>query len=343
MCCFLTQITLVASSSQVCTIPLDTAKVRLQLQKSAIAGDVTLPKYRGLLVPLQGKKAFAHYGKVLYRDCIVSASVEVKNLYVGKDHVGDVPLSKKILAGLTTGALGIIVANPTDLVKVRLQAEGKLAAGVPKRYTGALNAYSTIVRQVVIMLSWKLRLCVSLLKALLQICLIWLWQEGVRALWTGLGPNVARNAIINAAELASYDQVKQTILKIPGFTDNVVTHILSGLGAGFFAVCIGSPVDVVKSRMMGDSAYKNTIDCFVQTLQSDGPMAFYKGFIPNFGRLGSWNVIMFLTLEQVKMTNATFSVSNQSHKALILSSIISVLNTLIQAKKYVRELESSKK
>lgn len=37
----------------------------------------------------------------------------------------------------------------------------------------------------------------------------------------------------------------QTILKIPGFTDNVVTHLLSGLGAGFFAVCIGSPVDVV--------------------------------------------------------------------------------------------------
>lgn len=71
------------------------------------------------------------------------------------------------------------------------------------------------------------------------------YQEGIAALWTGLGPNVARNAIINAAELASYDQVKQTILKIPGFTDNVVTHLLAGLGAGFFAVCIGSPVDVV--------------------------------------------------------------------------------------------------
>ncbi|GKB30357.1 mitochondrial uncoupling protein 1 [Tanacetum coccineum] len=69
--------------------------------------------------------------------------------------------------------------------------------------------------------------------------------EGVKALWTGIGPNVARNAIINAAELASYDQVKQTILKIPGFTDNVLTHLLSGLGAGFFAVCIGSPVDVM--------------------------------------------------------------------------------------------------
>lgn len=40
-------------------------------------------------------------------------------------------------------------------------------------------------------------------------------QEGVGALWTGLGPNVARNAIINAAELASYDQVKQVMHKIP--------------------------------------------------------------------------------------------------------------------------------
>ena len=48
-----------------------------------------------------------------------------------------------------TGALGITVANPTDLVKVRLQAEGKLPPGVPRRYSGALNAYSTIIRQVV--------------------------------------------------------------------------------------------------------------------------------------------------------------------------------------------------
>lgn len=35
---------------QICTIPLDTAKVRLQLQKKAVAGDgLPLPKYKGLL------------------------------------------------------------------------------------------------------------------------------------------------------------------------------------------------------------------------------------------------------------------------------------------------------
>ncbi|KAF2535301.1 hypothetical protein F2Q70_00005481 [Brassica cretica] len=196
---------------------------------------------------------------------------QVKTFLVGSDFIGDIPLYQKILAALLTGAIAIIVANPTDLVKVRLQSEGKLPAGVPRRYAGAVDAYFTIVK-----------------------------MEGVSALWTGLGPNIARNAIVNAAELASYDQIKETIMKIPGFGDSVLTHLLASLAAGFFAVCIGSPVDVVKSRMMGDSTYRNTIDCFIKTMKTEGIMAFYKGFLPNFTRLGTWNVVMFLTLEQVK-------------------------------------------
>jgi solute carrier family 25 uncoupling protein 8/9 len=183
-----------------------------------------------------------------------------------------VPLHLKIAAGMTTGALGISIASPTDLVKVRMQAEGKLPAGVPKRYPSAFAAYGIIAK-----------------------------QEGVLALWTGLTPNVARNSIINAAELASYDQVKSSLLA-NGMEDGIPTHLLSGLGAGFVACCVGSPVDVVKSRVMGDSvgAYKGFFDCVVKTARNDGLGAFYKGFIPNFGRLGSWNVVMFLTLEQVK-------------------------------------------
>lgn len=39
------------------------------------------------------------------------------------------------------------------------------------------------------------------------------------------------------------------------FQDNIVTHLVAGLGAGFFAVCVGSPVDVVKSRVMGRYRY----------------------------------------------------------------------------------------
>ncbi|XP_060667996.1 mitochondrial uncoupling protein 2 isoform X2 [Ziziphus jujuba] len=217
-----------ACFAEFCTIPLDTAKVRLQLQKKSAGADgVGLPKYRGLLGTVatiaQEEGISALWKGIipgLQRQCVygglrIGLYDPVKVFLVGSAFVGDIPLFHKIVAALLTGALAIALANPTDLVKVRLQAEGKLPPGVPRRYSGAIDAYYTIVK-----------------------------QEGLVALWTGLGPNLARNCIINAAELASYDEVKQTILKIPGFMDNIFTHLLAGLGAGFFAVCIGSPVDV---------------------------------------------------------------------------------------------------
>lgn len=273
-----------ACFAEFCTLPLDVAKVRLQLQRKASTGDgadsakyrgmwgtmVTIAKEEGLPALWKGVIPGLHR-QFIYGGLRIGLYDPFKLFFVGALLIGDVPIFQKILAGLLTGAIAIIVANPTDLVKVRLQAEGKLPPGVPRRYSGSLDAYMTIIR-----------------------------QDGLWALWTGLGPNIARNAIVNAAELASYDHVKLAILAIPGFTDNALTHMLAGLGAGFFAVCIGSPVDVVKSRMMGDSVYKSTADCFIKTLKNEGPLAFYKGFIPNLGRLGSWNVIMFLTLEQIK-------------------------------------------
>ena len=38
---------------------------------------------------------------------------------------GEAPsLLQKIAAGMATGAIGISIANPTDLVKVRMQGQG---------------------------------------------------------------------------------------------------------------------------------------------------------------------------------------------------------------------------
>ena len=49
-------------------------------------------------------------------------------------------------------------------------------------------------------------------------------------------------------------QVKASLLATGAFDEGIPLHITSGLGAGFFAVVCGSPVDVVKSRMMGELA-----------------------------------------------------------------------------------------
>merc|ERR1719326_2542541 len=62
-----------------------------------------------------------------------------------------VPLWKKILAGGGAGAIASAIANPTDLMKVRLQTDGMMkdAEGkfLPKRYTGMVHAFSTIVKE----------------------------------------------------------------------------------------------------------------------------------------------------------------------------------------------------
>ena len=61
------------------------------------------------------------------------------------------------------------------------------------------------------------------------------------------------------------------------------------------------PVDIA-AFPAGDSTgqFSGVVNCFTQTFRKEGLLAFYNGFGPNFARLGSWNVVMFLTVEQVK-------------------------------------------
>jgi solute carrier family 25 uncoupling protein 8/9 len=165
-------------------------------------------------------------------------------------------------------------------VKVRFQSEGRLAPGQVPRYSGVMNAYSTIIR-----------------------------QEGFLGLWTGIGPAIMRNSIINATELASYETAKEFFLYKLGFRDNLQTHILSGSVAGFMATIIGNPIDVVKTRVMAQVAgsgptYNGAIDCIMQTLRKEGPLAFYQGVVPQFYRITGWNIVMFVTLEQLKAVMA---------------------------------------
>lgn len=69
--------------------------------------------YNGLNPGLQRQFIFAGLRIGLY--------IPVRNMIAGELKPGENPtLMTKILAGLCTGAIGISVANPTDVVKIRL-------------------------------------------------------------------------------------------------------------------------------------------------------------------------------------------------------------------------------
>lgn len=286
--------------AEAATIPIDTAKVRLQVQgekaKAVLTSVVsqhhlhTTPmtstklKYRGLLrtvciigaeegvqslygglvAALQRQLIFASI-RLGYYDKVKHFYIE--NVYGRSSAVDSSNVILRIAAAITTGAIALSIAQPTDLVKIRMQS-------TRGRYQGCLHAYRTIVR-----------------------------EERVRGLWKGALPNITRNAIVNAAELVSYDLIKETlVLRRRLMNDNWLCHMLSAFGAGFCATCVASPVDVVKTRYMNSSpgVYRGALHCAASMLRERGLFTFYKGFTPAFMRLGSWNIIMFVTYEQLK-------------------------------------------
>ncbi|NWW14067.1 UCP3 protein, partial [Oreocharis arfaki] len=297
------------------TFPLDTAKVRLQIQ-----GEVRIPRtissveyrgvlgtlstmvrkegarslYSGLAAGLQRQMSFASISIGLYDS--------MKEFFTpkGAENTG---LAARLLAGCTTSTVAVACAQPTDVVKVRFQASVALP-GSARRYSSTMDAYRTIAR-----------------------------EEGIRGLWRGTLPNIARNAIINCGELVTYDLLKDALLRAqlmtgedgvgghgpvpplcpqhptPGSSppsDNLPCHFVAAFGAGFCATVVASPVDVVKTRYMNASPgqYRNVLSCLLALLMQDGPAGLYKGFVPSFLRLGSWNVVMFVSYEQLQRAMA---------------------------------------
>lgn len=286
---------LAASVAEAVTIPIDTAKVRLQIQgenavmanvpsgvttanssvryRGMIGSMITVAKtdgfrslYRGLVPGIHRQLCFASIRIGLYD--------KVKKLY-GDEDVNNPKVIQKILASLTTGVCAVSLAQPTDVAKVRFQASASRFGS-----SKALDAYKEIYQ-----------------------------QEGIRGLWKGAFANMARLSVVNASELVVYDMVKGFFLRKKLMDDEFPLHFVSAFGAGFATTVIASPVDVVKTRYMNSppNTYKSAIHCAYMLQKHNGPLAYYKGFTPNFMRLGSWNIVMFMCFEQFKRIFSSFS------------------------------------
>jgi hypothetical protein len=67
--------------------------------------------------------------------------------------------------------------------------------------------------------------------------------------------------------------------------------------AGFIAALVTSPVDVVKSRIMNENLgngtnYRGTWDCIQKAVRTEGLLGLYKGFLPNWMRIGPHTVVV---------------------------------------------------
>jgi len=279
-----------ASIAECVTYPLDLTKTRLQLQGEVAAGDQVL-KYRGMFQTAFGivkEEGFfmlwrgmlpALYRHAVYTGIRMSVYEEVRSS-LQRENKDGFPLWKKVIAGMTAGGMGQLVASPTDLVKTQIQMEGKRRLqGKPPRVNGTLDALKKILA-----------------------------QGGIKGLWRGCWPNVQRAALVNLGDLSTYDSVKMGILRNTNLKDNSLTHCLSSACAGLVGAIMGTPADVVKARMMNQPTdqygkgllYKNSLDCLTQTIKHEGLFGLYKGFVPCWLRMAPWSLTFWLSFEQIR-------------------------------------------
>uniref|UniRef100_A0A7S3D7C3 Mitochondrial carrier protein n=1 Tax=Palpitomonas bilix TaxID=652834 RepID=A0A7S3D7C3_9EUKA len=265
------------------TVPIDVVKTRLQLSGSlhyqkgytnVTATVRSIVKTEGLRGLFKGA-APALLRQATYGGLRLSLYEPIKGAWkivVQSDN--DRSMVTKILSGCTAGALSSFICNPTDVVKVRMMADtaNKYQS---RRYASTMTAFCTI---------WR--------------------EEGLKGLYRGVGATTARAALVAGSELSVYDQAK-VLLRDHGFRENrSSTHFLASMFAGLVATVVSSPADVVKSRLMNESAgaraYTGVIHCVQTSIRTEGILSLWKGFWPNYMRLGPHAVILFVTMEQLK-------------------------------------------
>ncbi|VVA20519.1 PREDICTED: mitochondrial [Prunus dulcis] len=271
-----------AMVAETTTFPIDLTKTRLQLHGESVSVGSARPT-NGFLVASEILRQQGPLG--LYKGL---SPALLRHLFytpiriVGYEHLrsslktdgGSLSLPAKALSGGLSGVVAQLVASPADLVKVRMQADGRMVRqGLQPRYSGCFDALNKIVR-----------------------------SEGIGGLWKGVFPNVQRAFLVNMGELACYDQAKHFVIKNRISEDNIYAHTLASIMSGLSATALSCPADVVKTRMMnqGKIMYNNSYDCLVKTVKVEGLRALWKGFIPTWARLGPWQFVFWVSYEKFR-------------------------------------------
>jgi len=270
------------------TFPIDTTKTRLQIQGQQINGSNLTLKYRGMfhtafrvskeegLIKLYSGLKPAVLRQATYGTIKIGIYHSMKKIFF--TDVQDERLDVNVFCGIVAGVVASSMANPTDVLKIRMQSQHKSFAAK------GLTASFIDVYQ----------------------------NEGVKGLWRGVGPTANRAAVICGVELPIYDFAKKELINRHISGDNIYTHFIASFIAGLAGAIASNPIDVVKTRMMNQrniapsmsetstTIYKSQFDCVCRTIKYEGISALYKGFIPNWLRLGPWNIIFFVTFEQLR-------------------------------------------
>eukprot|EP00501_MAST-03F_sp_TOSAG23-6_P002402 GSMAST32.ASY1.ANO1.2511.1 assembled CDS len=235
--------------------PLDVVKVRCQLkgELSGIKQPSGLANVFRTLASIAKTEGVSHFNRTgLYYG--LSASVGRQAIFstlrhgtynICRHENPGMNLMQQIGAASFIGGVSAFIANPCDVILVRMQADGHWPKEQRRGYTSLFNGlYRTYT------------------------------EEGVTRLWRGCTPTVFRAMLVTSAQLPSYGLAKGWMINSGYFSDTTSTHFLASTFSGFVATVVTCPVDVVKTRIMnmqktikGAANYTSPINCVLQTIR----------------------------------------------------------------------------
>lgn len=264
--------------------PIDIVKVRLQVRGEA--GHANLSPF-SVAKELRAEAGFKGFYKGLDSALVRQATYTTarfgiylnvtqqmkRNLPEGQESIS---FGQRCLASLIAGGLGSFFGNPADLALIRLQTDSTLPPDQRRNYKNVVDAFTRIAR-----------------------------EEGITALWKGVGPTMVRAMSLNLGMLGPYDQAKEMISKVTGPTK--AANLGASAIAGFLASFLSLPFDNLKTKLQrmkanpdGSLPYKGMMDCAMKTVAKEGPMGFYTGFPTYYVRIAPHAMLTLLFSDALK-------------------------------------------
>lgn len=257
--------------------PLDTVKVRLQMQsggnaefsgmldcfRKTIAREGVRGLYKGAMSPVVG--AMFHNGNVFF-SYGQSLNIVARR---GQD-VGNLDISQYYCAGALAAVPITMVEVPVDLVKCKLQAQ----VGTEGRYRGSFHAAQMIFQ-----------------------------QHGLRGVYQGTGATLARNVPCFGGYFAAFEATKK-VLTPEGQMASLATCFVAGGAAGFGFWGLMYPFETIKTRMqvqdITNPTYRSSFHCWSVALKQEGLAGLFKGYVPCVARAVLVNAAIFTAVTAAK-------------------------------------------
>ena len=178
-------------------------------------------------------------------------------------------IMSKFMAGALSGGLGSCAGNPFDVLKTRMMANESAESRGVGSFASEIYA-----------------------------------KQGMKGFYKGIEANVIRATVLNATKMGCYDICKTKVKDLGIAKEGLWLQFMSAFVAGFCMTITVSPFDIMRTRLMNQPSdakiYNGFFDCFRKIVTTEGPMGFYKGFLPIWGRFAPTTVLQLVIFERLR-------------------------------------------